>query len=107
VRQIRAEKPPGADLPYFIDLATGDAAELYETEQVASVAVTDWDGSPVTGLTITSGFFTNSVALRVTGGTESATPYRIKVAVTTTPSGYLDEVFIELWVRRPTPTPSA
>jgi hypothetical protein len=110
VRQIHAEKSPDSDLPFYVDFATGDAALLYVplgTEIISLATVTDWNGAPLADLSVTNAPIGAVVALRVAGGVESATPYKIKVSVFTTPNGYTDEVFIELWVRRPTPSPVA
>lgn len=108
MRQVRIEKSPAADLPFYINWATGDAALLYVpqgTESVGSQFVTDWDGVALSGVAVADSFSGAESLLRISGGTESATPYKIKLRVVTTPNGYDDEVFIELWVRRPTPTP--
>jgi hypothetical protein len=110
MRQIRLEKSPLADLPFYLNWATGDAATLYVplgTESVGAQFVTDWDGNPLAEPAVADSFSGSESLLRISGGTESTTPKKIKVRVVTTPNGYDDEVFIELWVRRPTPSPVA
>lgn len=100
MRDVNCEKSPGADLPFYFDMATGDAAAIYAATTIASLTITDWDGAALSGITVVDSFSGSVVLLRISGGT-LATTYRIKVKVNLTNPTYKDELFVTLVVRHP------
>ena len=100
MKDLKAEKSPAADLPYYIEMATGDAVSLYATDAIASLTVTDEIGGAITGITIVHSFSGSQILLRISGGTEGDEK-RIKVKATLTNPDYKDEVFVTLYVRTP------
>lgn len=100
MRDLKCEKSPGADLPFSINMATGDMAAVYATDAIAAVVTTDWAGNPLAGIAVTNSFSGSTIVLRISGGTVGQT-YQIKAAATLTNPNYVDEVFLTLYVRQP------
>ena len=100
MKDIKLEKSPGMDLPFYIEMATGDAASLYATDAIASVAVSDWSGNTLQGVSVNYSFSGSQILLRISGGTAGQT-YQIKAKATLTNPNYVDEAFVTLYVRQP------
>jgi len=100
MKDIRAEKSPGMDLPYYIEMATGDAGLLYAVDTISSLTVTDWADGAIVDLAIIYSFSGSIILLRISGGIEGTT-YQIKVKVNFANPDYKDEVFVTLYCRKP------
>lgn len=101
MKSISIEKSPGMDLPFYIEMATGDAVVIYANNPISTLTVTDWDGNDIDPtITIQNSFSGSLLLLRISGGTKGVV-YKIKVKVNFTNPTYKDEVFLSLSVTNP------
>ena len=96
----RLRKSPGDDLPYNWDFSD---EPVFATSPITAAEVTDWQGNPVTGVTVGAPAISSPIVqTRISGGTVGMTPYFLKCRATNA-AGHDREAFLALWVSLPTP----
>lgn len=95
---IYFEKSAGADWPLEVNFGADGSSwkDLFSTDPIATATVTDWDDNALTGI-VAGAPSINSTGLivqtRLSGGVSGQT-YYIKIAATSTTSGYVAEAFL-------------
>lgn len=94
----RLQKSPGDDLPYNWDYSDED---VFDTDPIGSHTVTDWQGNPVSGITVGGPAISSPIVqTRISSGA-NGTVYYLKGRATSTTNGYDREIFLALTVRIP------